>query len=399
MTKTGRIVFFLFIAIVGTYFLMIGISAAENFLAPVVVAILLSMLVLPLADKLEHWGVARGWSSFWSDLLLLIVTIFFFFIISAQIKLVADDWDEIRSKFEPRLEKVLDYIHTKTGVSLSKQFNLDEYLGTGEKQGNSNTKQAKQNNSEKENNQSAIDKKEIVSGVAGTAAGIATFLWKMFLVFIYVFFFLLYRQKVKKSLLKLIPHGQRKRTSDIINNSIDVAKSYLAGKFLLILFLAVFYSGGMLLIGVKYAIFAGIVAAILTLIPYFGNIIGGGIALLLASVSGGSLWVILGVAGVFLIGQMIENYVLEPYIVGRQVELNPIVIIVVVVLGEAVWGVMGMVLAVPVTAIVKVIFDNIPMTEALGYTLGNEDIGGGNGIFKKLQDKIGELFGGKNSSD
>lgn len=221
----------------------------------------------------------------------------------------------------------------------------------------------------------------------------------MFLVFIYVFFFLLYRQKVKKSLLKLIPHGQRKRTSDIINNSIDVAKSYLAGKFLLILFLAVFYSGGMLLIGVKYAIFAGIVAAILTLIPYFGNIIGGGIALLLASVSGGSLWVILGVAGVFLIGQMIENYVLEPYIVGRQVELNPIVIIVVVVLGEAVWGVMGMVLAVPVTAIVKVIFDNIPMTEALGYTLGNEDIGGGNGIFKKLQDKIGELFGGKNSSD
>ena len=174
-----------------------------------------------------------------------------------------------------------------------------------------------------------------------------------------------------------------------------VAKSYLSGKFLLILFLGIFYSVGMLLLGVKYAIFAGIIAAILSLVPYFGNLIGGAISVLFAFVSGGSVFIIFAVIGIFVVAQFIESYLLEPYIVGKQVELNPIVIIIMVILGEAVWGVTGMVISIPLTGILKVVFDAMPTTQPLGYLLGNEDISDGEGMFKKIEIKIKNVFSSK----
>lgn len=411
MLKTGRFVLYLFMAVTGTYFAVIGLIAAKAFLAPIVIAILLAMLVLPIADKLEGMGVMRGWASFWSDLLLVLATLVFFFIISAQIKLVADDWEKISDKFEPKIERAFDYIEDKTGVSLDEMFGMPSFMNTGSeparsesgkksaKDAGSNDQKAEQDNAanrvkpDKQKNQnsgiasSALSGREILSGVASSAAGVFGFLGSMMLVFIYVFFFLLYRKKLKESLLKFMPDDKRNRASLAISNSAEVAKKYLAGKFLLIVFLAIFYSVGMLLLGVKYAVFAGIIAAILSLIPYIGNIIGGAISILFASL-GGSFLVILGVLAIFIVAQFIESYLLEPYIVGKQVELNPIMIIIIVIMGEAIWGVTGMVIAIPVTGIFKVIFDAIQRTQPLGYMLGNEDISGGDGLFKKLINRI-----------
>lgn len=412
MLKTGRIVLYLSLAVTGTYFAVIGLTAAKAFLAPIVIAVLLAMLVLPIADKLEGMGVLRGWASFWSDLLLVLATLAFFFIISAQIKLVADDWEKISDKFEPRIERAFDYIEDKTGVSLDEMFGMPSFMNTGSeparsesgrksaKDVGSNDQKAEQDNAanrikpgkQKERDSGisglAFSGREILSGVASSAAGVFGFLGSMMLVFIYVFFFLLYRNKLKESLLKLMPDDKRDRTSNIISNSAKVAKKYLTGKFLLIVFLAIFYSVGMLLLGVKYAVFAGIIAAILSLIPYIGNIVGGAVSILFASISGGSFFIILGVLGIFVVAQFVETYLLEPYIVGKQVELNPIMIIIIVIMGEAIWGVTGMVIAIPVTGIFKVIFDATPRTRPLGYLLGNEDISSGDGLFKKVIDRI-----------
>ena len=413
MTKSLRIILYLFIAVVGLYFAVIGIAAAKNFLAPLVIAILLAMLVLPVADKLEGLGVSRGWSAFWSDLILVLATLVFLFVISAQIKLVADDWDKISKRIEPAIHNTFDFVEEQTGVSLDQMFGMPDFLknggeqssdrqnGKGTKEDGKDTDEQKANDQvthgKKENGGSSssgstFSGKEILSGVATSAAGVFGFFGNLMLVFIYVFFFLLYRAKLKKSLLKMVPDDQKERSSDIVNNSVDVAKGYLVGRFILIVFLAVFYSTGMLLLGVKYAVFAGIIAAILSLIPYIGNLIGGAISILLALVSGGTFLIALGVLGIFMLAQFVESYLLEPYVVGKQVELNPIMIIIIVILGEAIWGVMGMVIAIPVTGIFKVIFDAIPKTRPLGYLLGNEDISSGDGIFKKVKDKIKKTF-------
>ncbi|MFP4470471.1 MAG: AI-2E family transporter [Bacteroidales bacterium] len=425
MTKSLRIILYLFMAVVGIYYAVVGLAAAQNFLAPLVIAVLLAMLVLPVADKLENIGIARGWAAIWSDLILVLATLVFFFVISAQVKLVADDWAKISHRIEPAIENTLDYIKEKTGVSLDEMFKMPSFLendqekSTGkaaqEKESKEETEQEKEKKEEPEQetdktepasaSQAATDGmsgsaltgstfsgRELLSGVASSAAGLFGFFGSMILVFIYVFFFLLYRTKLKKSLLKMIPEYQQERASDIVSNSVNVAKGYLVGRFFLIVFLAIFYSTGMLILGVKYALFAGIISAILSLIPYIGNMIGGAISILLALVSGGTFLMALGVLGIFSLAQFIESYLLEPYVVGKQVELNPIIIIIIVIMGEAIWGIMGMVIAIPVTGILKVIFDAIPKTRPLGYLLGNEDISGGDGIFKKMRDKIRKTF-------
>jgi len=70
----------------------------------------------------------------------------------------------------------------------------------------------------------------------------------------------------------------------------------------------------------------------------------------------------------------VESYILEPYIVGDRVNLNPVVTIIVVVLGGAVWGIVGMLIAIPALGVAKVVFDNIPSLRPLGYLFGSEDI-------------------------
>ena len=191
----------------------------------------------------------------------------------------------------------------------------------------------------------------------------------------------------------MVSDDQKERANQIIAKSITVAKAYLAGRFIMMIILTVFYIIGFLLLGVQYAIFVGIIAAVLSIIPYFGNIIGGGIALLFALISGGEIGTLIGVTAVFVVAQFVENNFLEPYIIGKKVSLNPIVIIIIVILGGAVWGVAGMILAIPVTGILKVIFDAVPVMQPLGYLLGNEGIGdNGDGMMKKLQKKIKNIF-------
>lgn len=380
MSKLGKILLYSVLIIIGLYFLVNGLMEAKAFLAPLVIAILLTMLVLPAARKFEKWGMQKGWAAFFSDLLIILFTFIFFIVISSQVQTFVEDWPKISKKIQPQLEKAEKYIEEQTGVNLGKRLDLEQLI---------NPKDDPQKESKEEREQTANDK--IVSGIASSAMNFFNFLGSMMLVFIYIFFFLLYRNKFEKSLLKIVPESQSEKTRDIVSNSASIAQQYLVGKFILILFLAVFYSAGLLIFDVKYAVFAGIIAAVLSLIPYIGNVIGGAIALSFAFLSGGIVSII-GVIAVFSVAQFIESYFLEPYVVGEKVELNPIIIIIIVVLGEAVWGIAGMVVAIPLSGIAKVVFDRIPVLKPYGYLLGDEDLSTGKSFIGKLVDRIKKKF-------
>jgi predicted PurR-regulated permease PerM len=93
----------------------------------------------------------------------------------------------------------------------------------------------------------------------------------------------------------------------------------------------------------------------------------------LGMASGGDSGTLSGVVIVFSLVQFIESYVLEPYIVGDQVDIHPFFIIVSVILGNLVWGVMGMILAVPVVGIINVVFRNVDSLKVFGFLLSNKD--------------------------
>src|SRR5690606_2489444 len=139
------------------------------------------------------------------------------------------------------------------------------------------------------------------------------------------------------------------------------------------IFLTVLYAIGLGISGVDNVVFISILAALLSLIPYIGNIIGFGFAMALGVASGGESGTLLGIVIVFSVTQFIETYILEPYVVGDQVDIHPFFIIVTVILANIIWGVMGMVLVVPLVGMLNVVLKNVDSLKVFGFLLGNGD--------------------------
>jgi predicted PurR-regulated permease PerM len=369
--RTKEFLLFSTLVVVGLYFLVAGIIYSKPFLAPVAMAIFLSMVLVPICQKFEDWGMNRAVAAIISDVLLLLLFLGIFALVGMQLSNLQQDWPQIESKLEPQFELVKEKLSALTGVSESK---------LGEKARDS-----------------------LINGSAGRGAAsspagkVALSVWSIlssaFLVFIYIIFFLIYRDKFARAIQKFTPDNKREKTHHIIDRSSRVAQQYLFGRAILILILAAIYGGGMSLLGVRYAFVIGGVAALLSLIPFVGNLIGGALSVVAAIITTGDVKIALGVLGIFIAAQLFESYVLEPYLVGRKVKVNPVITILGVLLGEALWGVTGMILAIPVLGIIKVIADNVPTIKPLGYLISDEDTGDDEGAFDKAGKKIKEALG------
>lgn len=378
--KAKDILLILTLLVLGTYFFILGTIEAGGFLKPIAVAILLTLICIPLCRKLESWKLPRGLSSLLSVLLSLLVFVSFFVIISAQVSNISDRWPEIKSKLQPRLEEAQKSLADKTGLNFEKEFAM-LYPSQKSKESENQAENANERTAATETSSSQKSSSEKMISSASEEIGIIvmnffSFISSAILTFIYLFFFLLYRNKVKRSILKFFNEENHKQAEEVMNHSIELALNFIAGRFILIVFLAIIYSIGLSISGIENAILISVIAAILSLVPFIGNIIGYGLALIMAVFAGAELWSIIGVSITFGLAQFIESYVLEPYVVGSKVEVNPLVTIVVVILGGSIWGIVGMILSIPIVGIGKIIFDATPALRPLGYALGEEDVEG-----------------------
>jgi predicted PurR-regulated permease PerM len=355
---TQKTVFISVAIVVGLYYFLLGLVEGYSFLMPITIAGLLAMLMLPVSSRLESWGINRGLSSLISTIVLLIVMFGFLFFLGRQVQSFAEDWPEIRSRVQPKIEDIQGYIGEKTGIPPRKQS----------------------------------EKIHLEENVAKIAITVPSFLSTVLLTLVYCFFFILYRNRFSQFILKMVHTENRDQAEEIIMSSSKVAQKYLLGRLILIFFLSLIYSIGLSIVGVKHAIFISILAAVLSLLPYVGNVVGLGVALSIGFFIGtGGGGTVLGILLVFGIAQFIESYILEPYVVGRQVNLNPIMTIIAIVLGGAVWGITGMVISIPAVGILKVICDHVPSLQPLGYLLGGEEETSSH-LGKKLMRKIHSVF-------
>jgi len=145
---------------------------------------------------------------------------------------------------------------------------------------------------------------------------------------------------------------------------------YLIGLFNMVAVLWILYTVGFSLVGLKGALFFAIVCGLLEIVPFLGNLVGNLIAVLAVLAQGGDGRMVLGILGVYIVVQFLQTYILEPLIVGQQVNINPLFTIMALVAGELLWGVAGMALAIPVIGIVKIICDHIPALQPWGMVLG-----------------------------
>ncbi len=206
----------------------------------------------------------------------------------------------------------------------------------------------------------------LVKTLVNTTGAISTFV----LIPLYIFFFLLYRDFFRRFVYKAasgVPTGE---LNVLLKKVYEVIQNYLSGLLLVIVIIGVLNSVGLLLMGIPHAIFFGFLAGFLTLIPYIGILIGSILPALLSLVVMDSPLYAVGVIGVMSFVQFLEGNFITPNIVGSKVSVNPLAAIVALLLGGELWGLSGLILALPFTAILKVVMDSIPVLEPYGFLLG-----------------------------
>jgi len=190
------------------------------------------------------------------------------------------------------------------------------------------------------------------------------------LVLVYFLFLLYYRSHLKNFLLKLSAPSQRGEMEQIIHSATNVSQQYLLGLSKMIVCLWIMYGIGFSILGVKNALFFAILCGLLEIVPFVGNITGTTLTVLVSALHGAEFSVLIGIVITYAVVQFIQGWVLEPLILGPQVKINPLFTILALILGELLWGISGIILAIPITAIFKIICDHIEPLKPYGFLIG-----------------------------
>ena len=199
---------------------------------------------------------------------------------------------------------------------------------------------------------------------------ITSFLSSFILVLVYFVFLLYYRNHIKNFLIQLTAKSQQAEMQEIIQKVTSVSQQYLLGLSKMIFILWIMYGLGFSIIGVENAIFFAILCGLLEIVPFVGNITGTIVTVLVAAIHGANFELLGGIVIVYAIVQLIQGWILEPLILGPQVKINSLFTIIALVLGELLWGIPGIILAIPLTAMFKIVCDHIESLKPYGYLIG-----------------------------
>lgn len=325
-----------------------GLYVLEGILIPLVFAILFSVLLFPLAHRFEQWHFPRILASLVCLILLLAFIVGLFYAVSMQIS----SFSEVIPKLTQRAQQYVGQLQTLA----ADRFHINQQQQTAQIQ--KYTKQA------------------LAEGgtvLRSTLTATTSALTNVFLVLLFTFFFLLYRDFFRSFFYKAFADTKRTVIDTVFGGIYTVVKDYLAGLVLVILIIGSMMTAGLFLLGVDYAVFFGFFGACLVLIPYFGISLGSLLPAAYTLVTQDNPLRAVAVIGLYLGVQMIEGNFITPYVVGSKVSINPLAAIVVLILWENIWGLPGLILALPLTAILKVVFDSVESLKPYGFLIGEAE--------------------------
>lgn len=316
----------------------------RTFLTPVFVGALLAMLMAPVCRKLDGWGFHRALSTLCCILILVAVIALVAFVISTQFSTFAENISQIKSKGHELLQNVQSYIEEQIGVSPAEQ------------------KQMLKEQAEKSNQQGPGAAVIILNAIIAAVSGLVLSL-------VITFLMIFNKEQFETFFIRLYSNKDTDKVKALVEKISLVSQKYLTGRAMSILIIATMYSVGLLIIGLKNAVLLAGIAALLTVIPYVGTVLGGlfpvSMALLTQDVQT-ALWAAL----VMFVIQTIDNYFIEPNVVGGEVNLNALWSILSIILGSMIWGVAGMILFLPLFGIIKIVCDHVEPLQPIGYLLG-----------------------------
>lgn len=320
----------------------------RSFLIPIIMGSLLAMLLAPLTLRLEKWRFPRVLAATLSVLLTVSIIIAIFSVLINQLIFLGDDLSAMENRIPGLLEKIYDYISETFALTKEQQ---ETYI----------------------KNQLSMASGRITNMVTMILRSLGMYLFNFVIVITYAILLLIYRDQLKNFVIQLVQKKNYEKVGQaagIIDKTTNVASSYIAGMMIVVLILTIANIVALSVIGVEHALFFGLAAGLLNLIPYVGMVSGSAFPVIYAFLTQDTASVAVITLIYFIVIQHVEAYILTPNITGAKVELSPLATIVALFMGGFIWGIAGMVVFVPILGIAKVVFDNVEELQPYGYLIG-----------------------------
>jgi predicted PurR-regulated permease PerM len=334
---------YLLLAILVTVVLYFG----QPVLIPLAFGALFAMLMAPLCRYLDK-KTNRGLSSFICMMIVMVAILIILGVAAWQVASFVEDMPAIKERTEKFITSAQQFIQETFGVSPEKQksFMQKQMSTAGESAG----------------------------AYAGQLLGsISSATGWLVLSLIFTFLFLYNKERYESFFVKIFKNDEPAHVKSIVKKISQVSEQYLLGRTYSILIMFVLYSTGLLIIGIKNALLLAAIASLLTFIPYVGTIFGSIFPVIMALITEDSTTPAIWTAVVMVSIQALDNYFIEPYVVGGEVNLSAFATIFIIVCGGLVWGIPGTILFIPLLAIIKIICDNVESLKPYGYLIGDPD--------------------------
>jgi len=316
----------------------------HNILSPFLVGILLAYLADPLVDRLERLGLSRTWGVV---VVFSLFTLIFLALLLVLVPMLAKQLlrlYELAPQMLDWLQHVaLPWVQSRLGLA-DGFWRFDKIKAAiGEHMGQTT---------------------DIVGVLLSqaTASSLALIGWLANLVLIPVVGFYLLRDwdLMMAKLRSLLPRQRESQVVGLAGECHEVLGAFVRGQLLVMLALGVIYSSGLMLVGLELGLLIGMLAGLAAIVPYMGFIIGIGAALVAGLFQfGGEFYPMLGIVAVFMVGQALEGMVLTPLLVGDRIGLHPVAVIFAILAGGELFGFTGVLLALPVAAVIMVLLRHV----------------------------------------
>ncbi len=346
MNETFKIPFYAKIALIsiGLFFFVYTMYLGQEIIIPIVFGTVIAILVNPLVNFLTNKGLSRIVSISMAVMLVILVVVGIFYIVSSQVTVFSETYPQLKLKFNAASRQLVHWISEKFNIRISKI-----------------------NTWTKETQSEAIDNFEFGEKFIEVSRSMIT----LMLLPVYLFMILYYKPLLLNFVRQLFGHEHQSVVEQVLLGSKKVIQSYLVGLFFEMIIVASLNSICLLILGIDYAIILGITGAIVNIVPYIGGIIAIALPMIIAFVTKESSTYPILVFCIYILIQFIDNHYIIPKIVASKVQINALVSVIVILIGAAIWGIPGMFLSIPLTAIFKVIFDHIESLKPWGFLLGN----------------------------
>jgi predicted PurR-regulated permease PerM len=307
---------------------------------PMLFGLLIAFVVYPICLWLENHDIPKYVAITLCLSIIFILLFLLVLLLNWQLQLFSGELPQIAQKLNISFIQTQRWLHQNLNVTIKMQ---DEWIHT-----------------------SILNSSNKFTAIVNTLfSAISSTLFMLFLAPVYTVLFLYHRSTFVSFMIVVLGKSNEIKIRAVLQEIIFTYSRFIKGMLLVYIIVGILNSIGLFALGIQNALLFGMLTAIMTIIPYIGIIISSLLPITIAYITKDSIWYSLGVILVFAVVQYLEANVIFPKVVGKQLNLSTWATLIAIIAGGIIWDVAGMILFIPMMAVLKIAAQNIPQLEAM----------------------------------